>query len=370
MHQGSGASSFEASRACPRTLTPLDLCLMTYKSTSAMQRSVYTLLSSPPLLALNRSHLRPSFTNLQKITSFATPPPTHISKRTFLAQSLPTKPATMGKDTIKMLVLETDATHPETQQRRGGFGQVFKQLFEQAGDAHDPPLGVETDMHFVVEDGDNPGHVPTIEEIPTDVRAIIISGSMYDAHGNDPWILKLMELLKQLWQTRPDMRFSGVCFGHQILCRMLGGTVEPTSTGRWELAHTPMKLTDVGQYLFRTKDDTIHLHQMHQDQVTTVPSHKTTTLLSPDDKVRVWASTDHTAVQGIYLQDRLFTSQGHLGFDAKMVHRQIEMRQESGGIQDDQHALEAKETADLIHDGVIVAAAILRLYHGEDRDLK
>lgn len=276
----------------------------------------------------------------------------------------------MGKDTIKMLVLETDATHPETQQRRGGFGHVFKQLFEEAGDRHDPPLGIETDMHFVVEEGDNPGHVPTIDEIPSDVRAIIISGSMFDAHGNNPWILKLMDLLKQLWQTRPEMRFSGVCFGHQILCRMLGGTVEPTSTGRWELAHTPMKLTSVGQFLFRTHDDTIHLHQMHQDQVTTVPSHKTTPLLSPDDEIRVWASTDHTAVQGIYLQDRLFTSQGHLGFDEKMVHRQIEMRQESGGIKDDQHALEAKETADLIHDGVIVAAAILRLYHGEDRDLK
>jgi GMP synthase-like glutamine amidotransferase len=276
----------------------------------------------------------------------------------------------MPKDTIKMLVLETDATHPETQQRRGGFGHVFNDLFQQAGAAHDPPLGVETDMHYVVEDGDHPGHVPTIDEIPSDVRAIIISGSMYDAHGNDPWILKLIDLLTQLWQTRPAMRFSGVCFGHQILCRTLGATVEPTSSGRWELAHTPMKLTDIGKFLFRTHDDTIHLHQMHQDQVTTVPSHKTTSLLSPDDEVRVWASTEHTAVQGIYLQDRLFTSQGHLGFDEKMVHRQIEMRQQSGGIKDDRHAMEAKETASLIHDGVIVAAAILRLYHGEDRDLK
>ena len=131
-----------------------------------------------------------------------------------------------------------------------------------------------------------------------------------------------------------------------------------------------MKLTAVGRYLFRTHDDIIYLHQMHQDQVTTVPSHKTTSLLSPDDEVRVWASTEHTAVQGIYLQDCLFTSQGHLGFDEEMVHRQIEMRQESGGIKDDKLAMEAKETVSLIHDGVIVAVAILRLYHGEDRDLK
>lgn len=276
----------------------------------------------------------------------------------------------MSRDTIRMLVLETDATHPETQERRGSFGAVFHQLFDQAGAAHDPPLGVETDMHYVVEDGPDPGHVPTPSEIPADTRAIIISGSMYDAHGSDAWILKLVDLLRQLWLTRPEMRFSGVCFGHQILCRMLGASVEPTSTGRWELAHTRMKLTDVGQYLFRTDSPTIHLHQMHQDQVTTVPSHHTTKLLSPDDEVRVWASTDHTPVQGIYLRDRLFTSQGHLGFDEQMVHRQIEMRQESGGIKDDAHALEAKETAALIHDGVLVAAAVLRLFHGEDKDLK
>jgi GMP synthase-like glutamine amidotransferase len=179
-----------------------------------------------------------------------------------------------------------------------------------------------------------------------------------------------MHLLQELWKTRPAMRFSGVCFGHQILCRMLGSSVEPTSSGEWELAHTPLQLTELGQQLFRTKDDTIHLHQMHQDQVTTVPSHKTTSLLSKDDHVRVWASTEHTQIQGTYLQDRLFTSQGHLGFDEKMVHRQIEMRQESGGIKDDKHALEAKETAALVHDGVLVAAAILRLFHGEDKDLK
>ena len=71
----------------------------------------------------------------------------------------------------------------------------------------------------------------------------------------------------------------------------------------------------------------------------------------------------------VYIRDRLFTTQGHLGFDEKMVHRQIEMRQESGGIKDDEHAAEAKETAHLEHDGKIVAGAILRFFHGDDHDV-
>lgn len=345
---------------------------MTFNYTPKMHQSVYRSIATSPLL-LSRSSTRPCFAKLHR-NRITTPlhfqPHVQTPKRTFIGTTLPTKQSIMGGETIKMLVLETDTPHPETQQRRGNFGHVFKQLFEQAGDAHDPPLGVDTDMHYVVEDGNDPGHVPTLEEIPEDVRAIIISGSMYDAHGSDEWILKLVRLLQDLWKTRPAMRFSGVCFGHQILCRMLGSSVEGTFSGRWELAHTPLQLTELGQQLFRTQDPKIHLHQMHQDQVTTVPSHKTTPLLSEDDQVRVWASTEHTQIQGIYLQDRLFTSQGHLGFDEGMVHSQIQMRQESGGIKDDQHALEAKETAALVHDGVLVAAAILRLFHGEDRDLK
>jgi hypothetical protein len=34
---------------------------------------------------------------------------------------------------------------------------------------------------------------------------LLITGSVYDAHGNNEWILKLLELLKALWIKRPDV---------------------------------------------------------------------------------------------------------------------------------------------------------------------
>lgn len=92
-----------------------------------------------------------------------------------------------------MLVLETDEPHPETHERKGSFGQIFDSLFKKAGDAHDPPLGVETVMRFIVEN--EGGTIPKFEEFE-DVKAVLITGSMYDAHGDDEWILKLMKLLK------------------------------------------------------------------------------------------------------------------------------------------------------------------------------
>lgn len=276
-----------------------------------------------------------------------------------------------AEDAVHILVLETDEPHPETADRKGSFSDIFHDLFTKAGSAHKPPLRVTTSDHYIVDDPDNKhyGHVPTASEIPESCHAILITGSMYDAHGNDAWVLQLMDLIKDLWKTRPEILFSGVCFGHQILARTLGSKVESTPGGAWELAHTEMDLTPIGQKLFQTDERKLYLHQMHQDQVTTKPDPSSTDLLEDGQKVHIWASTKHTEVQGLYIRDRLFTTQGHLGFDEGMVHTQIEMREESGGIKDSEQAEEGKEKAHMKHDGLVVAAAILRFFHGEDHDV-
>lgn len=95
---------------------------------------------------------------------------------------------------IRMLVLETDGPHPDTQKTRGSFGQIFDQLFKSAGDEHDPPLGIETAMRFAVEP--KGGSVPKVDEIGDDIRAVLVTGSMYDAHGEEGWVLDLLDLLR------------------------------------------------------------------------------------------------------------------------------------------------------------------------------
>lgn len=58
----------------------------------------------------------------------------------------------MPNETVKILVLETDETHPDTMKEKGGFGVIFHELMTEAGNSHEPPLNVEIDMHFVVHD--------------------------------------------------------------------------------------------------------------------------------------------------------------------------------------------------------------------------
>lgn len=114
----------------------------------------------------------------------------------------------------------------------------------------------------------------------------------------------------------------------------------------------------------------MHLHQMHMDCVAEAPTSESSEgLLEPDAKIHVWGWSEHTKVQGVFIANRVFTTQAHLAFDEKMVHTEIEMRVESGAIKDMKHADQAKETAHLKHDGERVAAAILRFFHGEDKEI-
>ncbi|KAJ5473505.1 hypothetical protein N7475_003071 [Penicillium sp. IBT 31633x] len=262
---------------------------------------------------------------------------------------------------VRIMVLETDIPHPDTYSARGSFGQILYTHFAEAGRAHHPPLGVETDQVFVVtEQG---GRMPTVDEFDR-FDGLLITGSVYDAHANNEWILQLLDLLKTLWIKRPDFHFVGVCFGHQLLARLLGGSVAPAPSQDWELGHCRITLTPVGKRLFRSRDEHIHLHQMHQDQVVAPPTSESagTDMLAPGTEVACWGRSEHTSVQGLYIPNRLFTSQAHLAFDEDMVKRQIQIRVDRGEIQDLEHADRAAETAHLKHDGVEVAKAVLRLF--------
>jgi hypothetical protein len=119
-----------------------------------------------------------------------------INVNTHNRRSFTMAPARLEPPKIRMLVLETDEPHPDTQSEQGSFGQVLHNLLEDAGKKHDPELGIETKMQYCVEpDG---GKIPAPEDIEEGVHAVLITGSVYDAHSDEPWILKLLDLVKRM----------------------------------------------------------------------------------------------------------------------------------------------------------------------------
>jgi hypothetical protein len=97
-------------------------------------------------------------------------------------------------------VLQCGEDSEYVRQKYGGYFAVFRALLEEDGESWRVYRAVGG-------------------ELPTDAEAagfdgFVISGSCSDAHGDEPWILDLVGLIRRLHAA--GKRILGVCFGHQV----------------------------------------------------------------------------------------------------------------------------------------------------------
>jgi GMP synthase-like glutamine amidotransferase len=67
-----------------------------------------------------------------------------------------------------------------------------------------------------------------------------IGHNSFDSH---PWIVRLVEFIRGLLKPQERIRVSGICFGHQIVARVLGAEVGRNYRG-WEVSVVQVNLTD------------------------------------------------------------------------------------------------------------------------------
>jgi hypothetical protein len=151
-------------------------------------------------LQLPRTPLRScsALLSLGRIHEEHQPKPFYSGFSSFAAKMAPPEARVIESehpDKVRMLVLETDDPHPDTQEEVGSFGEVLNEVLVRAGEQHDPKLAISTIIHYAVEP--RGGRIPEPSEITEDIHAILITGSVYDAHSNDAWVLKLMDLIKR-----------------------------------------------------------------------------------------------------------------------------------------------------------------------------
>lgn len=129
----------------------------------------------------------------------------------------------------------------------------------------------------------------------TDAEGWLITGSKHGAYEDLPFIPKLEGFIREAYAA--DIPQVGICFGHQVIAKALGGTVEKFSGG-WSIGRT--------QYDF---DGTpLALNAWHQDQVTKAPADATTI-----------ASTPFCQHAGFAYKGRALSVQPHPEFDAQAV---------------------------------------------------
>ncbi|XP_020095971.1 gamma-glutamyl peptidase 5-like, partial [Ananas comosus] len=181
----------------------------------------------------------------------------------------------------------------------GGYFGVFAKLL---GDHNN---GAEDDGEEEEEEGEvwvayraARGELPQEEE-EEGYDGFVVTGSCSDAHGDDPWITDLVRFLQKLIACRKKVL--GICFGHQILCRALGGKTGRAANG-WDLGVTCIHPSHSTIKRLSVLHIPPHLPviECHRDEVWEVPP-----------QAEVMASSEKTGVEMFRYGDHILGIQGH-----------------------------------------------------------
>ncbi|KAJ7678223.1 class I glutamine amidotransferase-like protein [Mycena polygramma] len=203
---------------------------------------------------------------------------------------------------------------------------------------------------------------------PTDAQldgydGVLITGSKASAYEDVEWINRLVEFVKRVAVEKPTLKIVGICFGHQIIARALGGRCVANG-GKWEVGPTPLALTPLGKEVFGV--DSLYIEEMHQDHVPEVPPtfHLLgSTDVSMNQGMVKFFNSDDAPKSPVSLADvHIFTVQGHPEFNEPVVSKLVSARTASG-VLDAVTSADAVRRANWQNDGVgVVGTAILRLY--------
>lgn len=134
---------------------------------------------------------------------------------------------------------------------------------------------------------------PPHGDCPKDPKAfdrIVISGSLTSAMDQHRWVLTLEAFLSRAIESRiPTL---GICFGHQMLGRCLGGNSAVRKAAQLEMGWSVIQQTAAHPLLEKLPKE-FRTFSSHYDEVSTLPP-----------EALVTASSELCKVQAFYLKDR------------------------------------------------------------------
>ncbi|KIK96618.1 hypothetical protein PAXRUDRAFT_825764 [Paxillus rubicundulus Ve08.2h10] len=169
----------------------------------------------------------------------------------------------------RLAILMCDTPMPSLKAVYGDYRQIFETLLTSSLAPINASKSGQAQLTFTLDGYD----VVTEMAYPPDdeeYAGLLISGSAASAYEEVDWINKLVAYVKRIVKEKPKMKIFGICFGHQIIARALGGSCV-RNNGPWEVAVTTIQLSPLGKAIFGA--DELDLQQMHRDHVPTSPPH-------------------------------------------------------------------------------------------------
>lgn len=198
-------------------------------------------------------------------------------------------------------ILQSDSVRPELRNTFGDYPDMFERRFR----------ALAPDLTF------SKWNLPA-GELPESVDAAdawLITGSKWSVYDDDEWIARAHEFVRELDAARRPIL--GICFGHQLVARALGGEVQPA--GAWGVGVHTARIHEQPAWMQPARP-TLSLLVSHQDQVT-----------RPPESARVLAGHAFCPNDMMQVGDHILTFQGHPEFEPGYSRALMELRREQIG---------------------------------------
>ncbi len=193
---------------------------------------------------------------------------------------------------VKIGLLVCDHVRPEFLEISGEYEDMFRRLF-----SHHPEVEV------VAYDAIG-GHLPAD---PNEADAWMTTGSRHSVNEDESWIRDLEAFVRETADA--GVPFIGICFGHQLIAKALGGTVVKSDRG-WGVGVKEVQVSgDLGW------GHSYRVVTSHEDQVAALP---------PGGEVLGW--NEHCPVSVLGVGSTMLGIQGHPEFETSYSAALMESR--------------------------------------------
>ncbi|ATJ81620.1 gamma-glutamyl-gamma-aminobutyrate hydrolase family protein [Halomonas beimenensis] len=205
---------------------------------------------------------------------------------------------------MRIGLLQCDDVAPELRERHGNYPAMFERLFTSV----DPTLEFRV---WRCLDGEIP-------DAPEAVDAWLTTGSRFGVNDGLAWVADLEAFVRRLWATGKPL--VGICFGHQLIARALGGEVVKSARG-WGVGMSFNRVTGRAEWMEPWQEG-LDLVVSHQDQVAT-----------PPEGARVLAGSDFCPVYLMQVGETFLGVQGHPEFAKPYSADLMALRRDQVGAQ-------------------------------------
>ena len=236
---------------------------------------------------------------------------------------------------MKIGILKCDSTNEIFRMEHGDYSDMFISLFQSV----EPALEFET---YNVILGEYPKNLQ-------DNNVYLISGSRYGVNDGDKWIDDLERFVLELQHRKHPL--IGICFGHQMIAKALGGKTELATQG-WGAGVQDYQIILTEPWM-EPQLEQFSILSFHKDQVTKLP-----------ENAVLIAQNDFCPYSAYYIGEWLISFQGHPELTKDYVrsllyHRENILGREvlKNGIKSLEQQIQpqtiAKWILNFIHNGVV-----------------